>query len=48
MTSISMANIDELRLMTKIARMYYEENMRQSDIAKKLGDALNISYKVFL
>lgn len=32
-----MANIDELRLMTKIARMYYEENMRQSDIAKQLG-----------
>ena len=32
-----MAYIDELRLMTKIARMYYEENMRQSDIAKQLG-----------
>jgi len=32
-----MAHIDELRLMTKIARMYYEENMRQSDIAKQLG-----------
>ena len=32
-----MAHIDELRLMTKVARMYYEENMRQSDIAKQLG-----------
>jgi DNA-binding transcriptional regulator LsrR (DeoR family) len=32
-----MANLDELRLMTKVARMYYEENMRQSDIAKQLG-----------
>jgi DNA-binding transcriptional regulator LsrR (DeoR family) len=32
-----MAHIDELRLMTKIARMYYEENMRQSDIAKQIG-----------
>ncbi len=25
-----MARIDELRLMTKIARLYYEENRRQS------------------
>ena len=32
-----MARIDELRLMTKVARMYYEENMRQSGIAKQLG-----------
>jgi len=32
-----MAHIDELRLMTKVARMYYEENMRQSDIAKQLS-----------
>lgn len=32
-----MAHIDELRLMTKVARMYYEDNMRQSDIAKQLG-----------
>ncbi len=32
-----MAYIDELRLMTKVARMYYEDNMRQSDIAKQLG-----------
>jgi DNA-binding transcriptional regulator LsrR (DeoR family) len=32
-----MAHIDELRLMTKVARMYYEENIRQSDIAKQLG-----------
>jgi DNA-binding transcriptional regulator LsrR (DeoR family) len=32
-----MARIDEIRLMAKIARMYYEENLRQSDIAKQLG-----------
>ena len=32
-----MAYNDELRLMTKVARMYYEDNMRQSDIAKQLG-----------
>ena len=32
-----MAHIDEMRLLTKVARMYYEENMRQSDIAKQLG-----------
>ena len=32
-----MARIDELRLMTKVARMYYEEELRQSDIAKQLG-----------
>jgi DNA-binding transcriptional regulator LsrR (DeoR family) len=32
-----MAHNDELRLMTKVARMYYEENMRQSDIASQLG-----------
>ena len=32
-----MAHIDELRLMTKVARMYYEDNMRQSDIANQLG-----------
>ncbi len=32
-----MAHIDELRLITKIARMYYEDNMRQSDVAKQLG-----------
>ncbi len=32
-----MARIDELRLMTKVARMYYEEHMRQSDIAKQLS-----------
>jgi DNA-binding transcriptional regulator LsrR (DeoR family) len=28
-----MARIDELRLMTRVARMYYEQGMRQSDIA---------------
>ena len=32
-----MAHIDELRLMTKVARMYYEDNMWQSDIAEQLG-----------
>jgi len=32
-----MTHIDKIRLMTKIARMYYEEDMRQSDIAKQLG-----------
>ncbi len=32
-----MARIDELRLMTRVARMYYERDMRQSDIAKQLG-----------
>ncbi len=31
-----MAQIDELRLMTKVARMYYEQEMRQSEIAKQL------------
>ena len=33
-----MARIDELRLMTKVARMYYEEELRQSDIAKHIGN----------
>ena len=28
---------NDLRLMTKVARMYYEENMRQADIARQLG-----------
>ena len=32
-----MAHINELRLMTKVAFMYYEENMRQSEIAEQLG-----------
>ena len=32
-----MAYIDELRLMTKVARMYYEDNMWQSDIGDQLG-----------
>lgn len=34
-----MARIDELRLMTKVARMYYESNMRQTEIM----DRLNVS-----
>lgn len=32
-----MAQIDELRLMARVARMYYERDMRQSEIAKQLG-----------
>ena len=32
-----MTRLDELRLMTRVARMYYERNMRQSDIADQLG-----------
>ena len=32
-----MARIDELRLMTKVARLYYEQGMRQSEIAAKLA-----------
>jgi len=32
-----MAYKDEIRLITKVARMYYEDEMRQSDIAKQLG-----------
>lgn len=31
-----MARLDELRLMTKIARLYYEQGMRQSEIATRL------------
>jgi DNA-binding transcriptional regulator LsrR (DeoR family) len=31
-----MARIDELRLMTKVARLYYEQDMRQSKIAESL------------
>lgn len=32
-----MARIDELRLMARVARMYYENDMRQSEIAEQLG-----------
>ena len=32
-----MAGTDELRLMTKIARMYYEREMRQGEIANQMG-----------
>jgi DNA-binding transcriptional regulator LsrR (DeoR family) len=32
-----MPRIDELRLIARVARMYYEQNMRQSKIAKQLG-----------
>ena len=32
-----MARIDELRLMTRVAHMYYERGMRQSEIAQQLG-----------
>jgi DNA-binding transcriptional regulator LsrR (DeoR family) len=31
-----MARIDELRLMTRVARMYYQQDMRQSRIADRL------------
>lgn len=32
-----MPRIDELRLIARVARMYYEWDMRQSEIAKQLG-----------
>jgi DNA-binding transcriptional regulator LsrR (DeoR family) len=32
-----MARIDELRLMTKVARMYYERDMRQTEIMERLN-----------
>lgn len=32
-----MARIDELRLMTKVARLYYERGLRQSQIANQLA-----------
>lgn len=32
-----MAQIDELRLMARVARMYYEQEMRQAEIAQQLG-----------
>ena len=32
-----MAQLDELRLTVHVARMYYEWNMKQSEIAKRLG-----------
>ncbi|NKB72332.1 MAG: sugar-binding transcriptional regulator [Candidatus Latescibacteria bacterium] len=32
-----MARIDELRLMAKVARMYYEQKLRQADIAARLN-----------
>ena len=32
-----MAQIDELRLIARVARMYYEWQMRQSEIAQQLG-----------
>ncbi|MFO7679704.1 MAG: sugar-binding transcriptional regulator [Chloroflexota bacterium] len=32
-----MTRIDELRLMTRVARLYYERNMRQAEIAQQLG-----------
>jgi DNA-binding transcriptional regulator LsrR (DeoR family) len=32
-----MAKIDELRLMTKAARLYFERDMRQNEIAGRLG-----------
>lgn len=32
-----MTRVDELRLMTKVARMYFDRNLRQNEIAKKLS-----------
>lgn len=32
-----MARIDELRLITKVARLYYEQGLRQDDIVDKVG-----------
>ena len=32
-----MARIDELRLMTQVARLYYDQGLRQSDIADQLS-----------
>ena len=32
-----MAHTDEVRLMTKIARMYYDEGIKQQDITERLG-----------
>ena len=32
-----MSQIDELRLIARVARMYYEWGMRQSEIATQLG-----------
>ena len=32
-----MARIDELRLMTKVARMYYEQGLRQTEITDRLN-----------
>jgi DNA-binding transcriptional regulator LsrR (DeoR family) len=34
---VEMSNIDELRLMTKVARLYYERELRQGEIAGQLG-----------
>src|SRR3972149_10453935 len=32
-----MSRIDELRMIARVARMYYEWDIRQSEIAKQLG-----------
>ena len=32
-----MARIDELRLMTRVARMYYEQGLRQTEIMNRLN-----------
>jgi DNA-binding transcriptional regulator LsrR (DeoR family) len=31
-----MARVDELRLMAKVARLYYERGLKQTEIAKQL------------
>ena len=38
-----MAHIDELRLMTKVARMYYEENKELADMAIHAADEIEKS-----
>ncbi len=32
-----MSRVDELRMIARVARMYYEWGLRQSEIAKQLG-----------
>src|SRR5262245_21749255 len=35
--AVLMARIDELRLITRVARLYHESDMRQPEIAERLG-----------
>jgi DNA-directed RNA polymerase specialized sigma24 family protein len=36
-----MARVDELRLMAKVARLYYERGLKQTEIAKQLDISSN-------